>query len=85
MAKKVKDEKYWGEFGKRMGKKFGGPKVQYHSCCSSGSTFALLILLIGIYWLAKDLGWVQQKVSIWALILIVVGFYWFLKSLFRKY
>lgn len=86
MAKKVKDERYWEEFGKRMGKKFGESKVYYHSSCfSCGSTFALLILLIGLYWLAKDMGWIQPQISIWALIFIIVGGYWFLKSLLRRY
>lgn len=82
---KIKDEKYWEEFGKRMGKKFGGSRMYYHSSCCRGSSIALLILLIGLYWLAKDMGWIQPQVSIWAIIFIVVGLYWFLKSLLRRY
>jgi len=85
MAKKVKNAKYWEEFGKRMGRKFGESKVSSHSVCfTGGSSFALLILLIGLYWLAKDMGWIQPQVSIWAVIFIIVGAYWFLKSMFRR-
>lgn len=84
MAKKVKDKEYWEEFGKKMGKRFGESKVYTRSCCCSGSTFALLILLIGLYWLAKDMGWIQPQVSVWAIIFIIVGAYWFLKSMFRR-
>lgn len=82
MAKKIKDEEYWEEFGKRMGKKFGKTKVRCYTW-TGGSSLALLILLIGLYWLAKDMGWIQPQVSIWAVIFIIVGAYWFIKSLFR--
>ncbi len=83
MAKKVKDEQYWEEIGKRMGKKFGESKVYHRSCCfTGGSSIALLILLVGLYWLAKDMGWIQPQVSIWAVIFIIVGAYWFIKSLY---
>lgn len=85
MAKKIKDSEYWEEFGKRMGKKFGESRVHYHSYAFRGSTFALLILLIGLYWLARDMGWIKPQVSIWAVIFIVVGTYWFMKSMFRRY
>ena len=85
MAKKVKDEKYWEEFGKKMGKKFGESKVHSYRFCSRGSTFALLILLLGLYWFAKDMGWIQPQVSVWAVIFIIIGGYWFLKSLFRRF
>lgn len=84
MAGKVKDSKYWEEFGKRMGKKLGGSKVHSYHCCARGSTFALLILLIGLYWLAKDMGWIKPQISIWAIIFIVVGLYWFIKSFFKN-
>ncbi len=82
---KLKDDKYWEEFGKKMGKKFGESKVYYHGCCTGGSSLALLIFLIGLYWLAKDMGWVKPQVSIWAIIFIIAGLYWFVKSLFRRY
>ncbi len=85
MVKQAKDEKYWEEFGKRIGKKIGESKVYYHSCCTGGSTFALLILLIGLYWLAKDMGWVKPQVSMWAIIFVIIGLYWFVKSMFRRY
>lgn len=85
MVKKVKDSEYWEESGRRMGKKFGSAKVQSRSYCfTGGSSLALLILLIGLYWLAKDMGWIQPQISIWALIFIIVGAYWFIKSLFRR-
>ncbi|MBM3200154.1 hypothetical protein FJZ53_04395 [Candidatus Woesearchaeota archaeon] len=86
MTKPIKDEKYWEEFGRQMGRKFGESKAYsrtYHF--TGGSTLALLLFLIGLYWVARDLGLVEQKISIWALIFTVVGGYWFLKSLFRRY
>lgn len=81
----VKDKKYWEDFGRQMGKKFGESKVYYHSCCTGGSTTALLILMIGLYWLAKDMGWIRPNISMWAIIFIIVGLYWFIKSMFRRY
>ncbi|MBU4501866.1 MAG: hypothetical protein KKA79_04685 [Nanoarchaeota archaeon] len=84
MAKKVKDEKYWEEFGKRMGKKFGNAKVHRYSCCAGFSSFALMILLIGVYLLARDMGWIPDKISGWTLFFILLGFYWLVKSLFKR-
>jgi len=83
---KVKDEKYWEEFGRRMGKKFGESNMHVKTYrFTGGSSIALLILLIGFYWLAKDMGWIRPEVSVWAIIFIIVGLYWFVKSMFRRY
>ena len=59
-------------------------KVYWESYCCRGSGFALIILVIGLYWLAKDLGWIETKVSIWAVLLIVIGAYWFLSSMIKR-
>lgn len=86
MAKQVKDSEYWEEFGRRMGRKFGESNMHVKTYrFTGGSTIALLIFLIGSYWLAKDMGWIKPQVSIWAIIFLIVGFYWFVKSLFRRY
>lgn len=85
MAQKVKDEKYWADFGKKMGKKFGGTKVSCHCSLGRGSGLALMIILIGLYWLAKDMGWIQPQISTWAVIFIVIGTYWLVKSLLRRH
>lgn len=84
MAKKVKDQKYWEDFGKRMGKKFGESKVYSYNCYAGFSSFALLILLIGLYLLARDLGWIPAKISGWTLFFLLLGFYWLVKSLFKR-
>jgi len=84
MARKVKDSEYWEEFGKRMGRKVGEAKIYHCNCIAGISSLGLLLLLIGLYWLAKDMGWIQPQVSTWAVIFIIVGAYWFIKSLFRR-
>lgn len=84
MTKKVKDSKYWEKFGKKKERRTKESKIHSFRCYSGGSSFALFILLIGMYWLARDMGWIQPQVSNWAIIFIILGLYWFIKSLFRK-
>jgi len=43
--------------------------------------FALLVLVIGMYFLAKDMGWIQPTISIWPIILIVLGTYWIIRAI----
>ncbi len=63
-----------------------GPKAwgyrQHYS--SYGIGFALVVLVIGLYWLSKDMGWIQTDVSIWPILLIVLGTYWILKAIVFK-
>jgi len=59
-----------------------GPKnwnPSYHYS-SFGIGFALLVLVIGVYFFAKDMGWIEPEISIWPIILIVLGVYWIIKA-----
>jgi hypothetical protein len=58
--------------------------VYWESCCCRGSGLALILLVIGLFWLAKDMGWITTNVSLWAILLIVLGAYWFISSMFKK-
>ena len=51
---------------------------------SNISGLSLLILVVGLFWLAKDLGWINTKISIWPVLLIVFGLYWFIKPIAGK-
>ena len=55
----------------------------HHWCCcygrGNGLFWGLIILLIGLWILAKDLGWITFDVSIWAIVLIFVGLWILLK------
>ncbi len=56
-------------------------------CCNGSegriSIFGLLVLGIGLFWLAKDLGWISTTISTWTVIFVVVGLALVLNKLFR--
>jgi len=62
------------------------PRTQWrtHHYSGYGIGFALIVLVIGLYWLSKDMGWIQTDVSIWPILLIVLGTYWILKAVIFK-
>ena len=47
----------------------------------SGFTLPLVLLVIGVYFLGKDLGWFAGNVSFWPVLLVVIAGYWILKRL----
>jgi len=43
-------------------------------CCPGNKTFwGILLLLLGLWYLAKDLGWISWNISFWAIALIFCG------------
>ena len=52
--------------------------------CHGGIGFPLLILVIGLYWFAKDIGWIQTDISFWPVLLIILGIYWIIRSSIAK-
>jgi len=50
----------------------------------SGVGLPLILLIVGVYWLLKDLGYIQTNISIWPILLIVLGLYWIIGRIFCK-
>ena len=50
----------------------------------AGLGFPLIVLVIGLFWLGKDMGWIKTNISFWAVLLIVLGVYWLLKAIMWK-
>jgi len=48
-------------------------------CCSGGLFWGFLLLILGLWFLAKDLGFISLNVSIWPVILIILGIWMLLK------
>ncbi|MBR9691315.1 hypothetical protein GOV06_00870 [Candidatus Woesearchaeota archaeon] len=46
-----------------------------------GIGFPLLLIVIGVYYLLRDLGYIQQTVAFWPIILISIGVYWLTKRI----
>ena len=45
-------------------------------CCGHNKYgFGLIILIIGVLWLMKDLGWISSNISFWPIAFIVFGIY----------
>lgn len=65
-------------------KKVNETKWQSFKCYKPGIGFPLVILLIGLYWLGRDLGWIETRISLWPIILIAIGLYWTLARLFCR-
>ena len=60
-------------------------KVSALSCyCGKSIGFPLVVLLLGLYLLARDLGWITTRVSFWAVLLILVGVYWLIGYFYNK-
>jgi len=67
-----------------MAKKDKANEEHWHTwcccCCGSGRLFwGIIILLIGLWILAKSLGWITFDISIWAIVLIFVGLWMLLR------
>ena len=50
------------------------------NCKCHGVGLALILLVIGLFWLGKDMGWIDVKISIWPILLIVLALYWIVKA-----
>lgn len=51
-----------------------------HYCCGGNSYFwGIFLLIIGAWFLAKELGWIASSFSLWPLILIVFGIWLLVK------
>ena len=44
------------------------------------SAFGIILVLIGLFWLARDLGYVPKWVPIWPFVLIIIGLYLILRK-----
>jgi len=49
----------------------------------SGIGFGLVLLLIGVLFLLRDLGYITTKISFWTYFFLIVGVWWVLGRLFR--
>ena len=41
--------------------------------CKSNVTWGLIVLLLGLYMLSKDMGWIETKLSFWTIIILIIG------------
>lgn len=52
-------------------------------CCGrgkGGAGFGFLLLVIGGYFIAQDLGWISSEVSFWPVVLAAIGVYYIIRS-----
>ncbi|MBT4824609.1 hypothetical protein HN695_05875 [Candidatus Woesearchaeota archaeon] len=49
----------------------------------SGIGFGLVLLIIGVLFLLRDLGYITTKISFWTYFFLVIGAWWVLGRLFR--
>lgn len=56
-------------------------KTSVHGLCchSGGSGFAIFLILLGAFFIARDLDWIPTDVSIWPILLLGLGLYFLLK------
>ena len=47
---------------------------QFWDCCS-GKGFAWLLVVVGLFWLAKDLGFIPGSFSFWPIAFVAWGIY----------
>ena len=54
----------------------------WHWCCVRGGNglfWGLLLLALGLWFLAEDLGYISLNISIWPIVLILLGIWFLLK------
>ncbi len=51
----------------------------------SGIGFPLLIILIGVYYLLKSLGYIAESVVFWPIVVIALGVYWLIARLQKNF
>ena len=49
-----------------------------------GFGFALIVLVVGLFWLLKDLGILVTHISIWPVLLITIGAYWLIAAIIKN-
>ncbi len=52
-------------------------------CCEArhgGLAFGTLLLVIGIYFLAQDQGWISSSLSFWPVVIISLGAYFIVRG-----
>jgi len=52
-------------------------------CCCSGSGFAVLLIIVGGFFLLRDLGVVASNISFWTVAILALGIF-LLVSKYRK-
>lgn len=55
-------------------------------CCDSGGgtvLWGLLVIVIGGYYLARDMGWIPRDVALWPIVLITIGVGMFIGNIRR--
>jgi uncharacterized membrane protein len=86
MAKKIKDEEYWENWGEEFGKKMEswgedfGKNMEKKFCCKihnkfsiSGFLIGLLVLFWGLTWLGNEMGWWEITFPFWPIVFVLIG------------
>ncbi len=59
------------------------PYEKYFSARFNGISTGIILLLIGIAWLLRDIGYIPSNISMWAIFFIVIGLWWILSRIFE--
>jgi hypothetical protein len=49
-----------------------------------GFGFSLILLVLGLFWLLRDLNILPRSISIWPVLLITLGVYWVIAALIKN-
>ncbi|MBW2996019.1 hypothetical protein KY332_01830 [Candidatus Woesearchaeota archaeon] len=60
-------------------------KVNVGKCFyPAGIGFPLLVILIGLYFLLKAMGYIQESAIFWPVVIISIGVYWLVQRIYRS-
>ncbi|PIU63316.1 hypothetical protein COS83_00745 [archaeon CG07_land_8_20_14_0_80_38_8] len=45
---------------------------------------ALILITLGVFWLAQDMGWISTSISWWPVLLIIIGLGVLINNYWRK-
>jgi len=49
-------------------------------CCCSSTGWGIFFLVVGLFWLARELGWIASTISLWPIVFIALGAYMLFRS-----
>ncbi len=86
MAKTKKvNESDWGRWGAKVGEKMECKfRSNEYKCNCRGYFFPLLLLLIGLFWLSKEMGWLDTEIPFWPVVLILIAVYWIINRIIKR-
>jgi len=59
--------------------KKGKNKTEYSCCCNSGNCWGWFFLIIGVWFILKQVNIIPREITVWPVVAVVIGVYLLIK------